>query len=150
MSQRRALDLIQALRRNLAGNMSIAHAVNGVCEEGIDSKLQKIAAELIDDRQPKVVGRKFHPLTALDIIRSISDLEIIEHPYDAINVAKVHERLQKNGYDANEVQDVIWALRERASGPNRNGELLTRHFAAIGDKPLTHYEREILEEKEPQ
>jgi hypothetical protein len=63
-----------------------------------------------------ILGRKFHPLTALDIIRSISDLEIIEHPYDAINVAKVHERLQKYGYDANEIQDVIWALRERAAG----------------------------------
>jgi hypothetical protein len=61
-----------------------------------------------------ILGRKFHPLTVLDVIRSISDLEIIEHPYDAINVAKVHERLQKYGYDANEIQDVIWALRERA------------------------------------
>ncbi len=62
-----------------------------------------------------LLGRKFHPLSVLDIIRSISDLEIIEHPYDAINVAKVHERLQRYGYDANEIQDVIWALRERAA-----------------------------------
>jgi len=62
-----------------------------------------------------ILGKKFHPLTALDIVRNLSDLEIIEHPYDAICVEKVHERLQKNGYDANEVQDVIWALRERAA-----------------------------------
>jgi hypothetical protein len=96
-----------------------------------------------------ILGRKFHPLSTLDIIRSISDLEIIEHPYDAINIAKVHERLQKNGYDANEVQDVIWALRERANGLNRNGELLARRQAAIGDKPLTRYEREILGEADP-
>ena len=60
-----------------------------------------------------ILGRKFSPTNTLDIIRSISDLEIIEHPYDAINVAKVHERLQRYGYDANEIQDVIWALRER-------------------------------------
>src|SRR5271154_3033775 len=85
-----------------------------------------------------ILGRKFHPLSALDIIRSLSDLEIIEHPYDAINVAKVHERLQKNGYDANEVQDVIWALRERANDLNRNGELLVRYGrrAAMGEKEL--------------
>jgi len=55
MSQHRALNLIQALRYSLSRNMSIAHAVNGVCEEGIDSKLQRIAAELVDDSKPKVV-----------------------------------------------------------------------------------------------
>jgi hypothetical protein len=70
-----------------------------------------------------ILGRKFHPLSALDIIRSISDLEIIERPYDAINVEKVHERLQKNGYNANEVQDVIWALRERAGKFSGRGNL---------------------------
>lgn len=67
-----------------------------------------------------ILGKKFAPLVVLDIIRSISDLEIIEHPYDAIDVAKVHERLQRNGYDANEVQNVIWALRERAGSGLRS------------------------------
>jgi hypothetical protein len=37
-------------------DMSIAHAVNGVgYSEGLDSRLRKIAAELIDDREPRVV-----------------------------------------------------------------------------------------------
>jgi hypothetical protein len=97
-----------------------------------------------------LLGRKFGPLTVVDIIRSISDLEIIEHPYDAINVAKVHERLQQYGYDANEVQDVIWALRERSSDLSaRNRDLLERRLEAIGDRPLNRYEREILCERTP-
>lgn len=53
MSQRRALDLIQAMRRCMSSDMSIAPAVNGMAPyEGLDKQLQRIGAELIDDSKP--------------------------------------------------------------------------------------------------
>lgn len=56
MSQRRALDLIQAMRYAMGRDMSIAHAVNGVGPgEGLDRRLQRIGAELIDDSKPRPV-----------------------------------------------------------------------------------------------
>ena len=61
-----------------------------------------------------LLGKTFRPESVLDIIRSLSDLGITEHPYDAVCVEKVHERLQWYGYNANEANQVVWALRERA------------------------------------
>jgi hypothetical protein len=60
-----------------------------------------------------ILGRKFAPLTALRIIRAISDLDI-SRPYDAIDVVLITSRLHQHGYDANEANQVVWALRERA------------------------------------
>jgi hypothetical protein len=54
MSQRRALDLIQSMRRCMAGDMSIAPAVNGMAPyTGLDKQCQQIAAELVDDSKPR-------------------------------------------------------------------------------------------------
>jgi hypothetical protein len=53
MSQRRALDQIHVLRTIIGQNMSIAHAVNDLNGlPGIDSRLKKIAAQLVDDSKP--------------------------------------------------------------------------------------------------
>lgn len=54
MSQRRALQMITTLRYALKQDMTIAHAVNGIgFDEGIDRKLQRIAAELEAEPQVK-------------------------------------------------------------------------------------------------
>ena len=37
-----------------------------------------------------LLGKTFRPESVLDIIRSLRDLGITEHPYDAVCVEKVH------------------------------------------------------------
>jgi hypothetical protein len=96
-----------------------------------------------------ILGRKFGYITAVDIVRNLSDIDISK-PYDAETATKVHERLQRYGYSANEVQDALWAIRERGAWMERNHALVTLRQQTIGGKPLTRYEREIMDDKEPQ